>query len=159
MMYRHQILPLQYDPDTGKMHWTEEKTRLIPIGAEAGWIDSHGRWKVGHLNNIYSRSLLAWEMFYGEAPNMIAHVNRIKDDDRIVNLINVGSYDNMRNHRPYTGVKSGVEGVCWNSVKNRWAVNLEKEGTSHWGGYHDSLAKATKARRDLEIEHQGHSDL
>lgn len=68
-------------------------------------------------------------MFHGYEPSEIDHINRNRADNRIENLREVSRTQNNYNHPMRTDNTSGVRGVSWNKIKNKWRVyiNVEKQ--------------------------------
>ena len=51
---------------------------------------------------------------------------------------------------------SGVTGVAWAKREGKWRATIGIKGRNKWLGDYDSLAEATKARKDAEIAHEFH---
>lgn len=70
---------------------------------------------------IYRAHRLAWLYIHGYFPeNQIDHINRIKDDNRIVNLREVSLSCNNRNKGVKSNNKTGVTGVSLNKQNGKW---------------------------------------
>ena len=94
-----------YCPVTGKIIWKNDSVgrgRPHLKGEECGCIDSNGyRYISVSVNGFYKRLLahrLAWYIYYGVMPNkLIDHINGNRTDNRIENLREVTSGQNLRN--------------------------------------------------------------
>jgi hypothetical protein len=79
---------LDYDPETGIFTWRVDRARRkIRAGDVAGSINGHGYVHIGIRGAHYKASRLAWLWVTSEWPKEdLDHINRVKDDDRWVNL-------------------------------------------------------------------------
>lgn len=80
---------LNYNPNTGEFHWRIDFGRwgTIKAGTKAGARQGNGYLCIGIDNVTHSAHRLAWQHYHGEVPpNYIDHINRVKTDNRIVNL-------------------------------------------------------------------------
>lgn len=77
---------LDYDPDTGIMTWKKDKDRAKK-GDVAGTLNSGGYLSMRFFGRVYPIHKLAWFYVYESWPSHIYHVNKIKTDNRINNLI------------------------------------------------------------------------
>lgn len=96
----------------------------------AGYLDSFSGYAYVRINKkLYRSHRLIWCMFHGYEPSEIDHINRNRADNRIDNLREVSRTQNNYNHPIRTDNTSGVKGVSWNKIKNRWRVyiNVEKQ--------------------------------
>jgi len=66
------------------------------------------KFKVGQ--KIIKAHCIAWALHYGEWPKQeIDHINRVKNDNRIVNLRDVSHTENMRNRGPWKRKDSAID--------------------------------------------------
>lgn len=92
-MVSHEYLVeiLQYNKDTGEFLWRH-------TNKPAGGYDSKGYRRIKIKGRYYKAHRLAWVYHYKKWPeDQIDHVNRKRDDNRIVNLRDATHSDNMRN--------------------------------------------------------------
>lgn len=102
---------LRYDPKTGHLWWKTTGKRKN-IFKPAGTIDGDGYIQFQFEGRNYRGHRIAWLLFYGEWPkNEIDHDNRIKSDNRILNLKDSTHSDNQKNHPVRKTSKSGIKGV------------------------------------------------
>lgn len=126
-----------YNPDTGAFVWLARPVVGQPsktwntkyAGRTAGSLDSHGYNRIGITINGISRSILAhrlaWTITHGRPPDgEIDHINRIKTDNRIVNLRDVSRSTNARNATMRKDNASGVSGVYWNKIHGKWQAQV-----------------------------------
>lgn len=85
-------LALNYDSKTG-LFTNVENGKLC--GCDS---NSHGYISIGVYGKRHLAHRLAWLYVYGEFPkNQIDHINRVKTDNRIENLRDVTSAENLKN--------------------------------------------------------------
>lgn len=92
---------LSYDPETGEFRWLLRKGWERGAGRVAGSKKRRGYVDIGILGTVYQAHRLAWLHYHGEWPKQqIDHINRVRDDNRIVNLRDVSYLENARNKAP-----------------------------------------------------------
>ena len=103
---------LHYDPETGIFTWRVNRG-CVKAGAVAGSYMTNGYLHFGIDGRTYMNHRLAWLYVHGEMPpDMIDHVNHIKDDNRIANLRLADMSLNKQNQkRALSNNKSGFLGV------------------------------------------------
>ena len=77
---------------------TDSKSHLKFVGQPTGVIASRGYIQIKFRKKRYYAHRLAWLYETGEWPEEIDHINRVKDDNRFINLESV---DRIENHRRY----------------------------------------------------------
>lgn len=104
---------LEYDPDTGVFIWLRTKAKAR-AGEEAGFIDVHGYRRIS-INGIkHYAHRLAWWFVHQEWPqHVIDHINRIRTDNRIINLRSVTQKENGLNCKLGKNNSSGFTGVSF----------------------------------------------
>lgn len=99
-----------YDSETGVVRWASYGVRRRPSGQAGyvrkdGYIDLH--LTVGGKNKRFKAHNVAWFLHYGSWPTRVLdHINRLKSDNRISNLRDVGAKTNSENiplRRPASG--------------------------------------------------------
>ena len=136
---------LRYDPETGYF------TRLIaapkaPEGSIAGTVLPTG-YRLVRVD--YARFLahrLAWFYVYGEWPEEIDHINRRKDDNRLVNLRCADRHTNAAN----TGARSRSEKSTkikhLSHKRKGYVVQISRDGELLLRKSFPCLCKAVTAR-------------
>ena len=131
-------------------------------GDVAGTLHSTGYIEVRVFGKLFKAHRLIWMMWFGEWPNgEIDHINGVRNDNRLTNLRDVSTAENMRNKRLYSNGKTGVHGVGF--YNGHWtAVIKEMPNTQRCIGTFDNLFDAVCARRSTELKlgyHQNHGRL
>ena len=142
---------LHYEPETGVFTWTHRLlSRNRPSafsGREAGCLSGDGYYYISVSNRLYKRSRLAWLFMYGYFPeHEVDHINRIRKDDRGINLREVSHQCNLRNCGNFKHNTSGVKGVCWDKNKNKWMSKIKINQKTIFLGYYKVFHNAVCAR-------------
>lgn len=151
---------LKYNPKSGVF------TRLVTAGGHlagtvAGGpdlINGYIRLRIG--GRLYPAHRVAWLYMTGEWPvSLIDHINRVKTDNRWVNLRLVSASQNNQNRAlANTGTKSGLRGVDWCKQKksNPWRSVIKHNGKHIHIGYFSSAEEAHLAYLSKKSELHSH---
>jgi len=149
---------LSYNSETGLFRWIEPRRGRVFMSV-AGHIDSStGYRRVVLDDRSYYAAKLAWLYSFGEYPECVVdHINRVKDDDRLINLRLATQSQNMANSVMFTHNTSGTKGVYFyesRAVKGwaPWWAYINKEGKRISLGYFNSKKVAAMARQEAELE-------
>lgn len=153
---------LSYDPFTGLLVWKERKPGMIETKDERGsdwalsaWNKHHAGkeafgatsregYKFGKLFGVnYQAHRIVWKMAYGVDPDVIDHINGVKDDNRLENLRSCTLAENSRNYEKKKGT-SQYRGVCWVERDKAWAARISngRSGKVSLGNFKDEIAAA-----------------
>lgn len=119
---------LDYNPETGIFLWKLPYT-YHRLNKEAGNVYSTGYKRIRIEGKRYPAHRLAFLMYYGYLPKSIDHINRIKTDNRIINLRESTSSENSKNIGAQSNNTTGYKGVAAPSKgRNRYRVRIMSEG-------------------------------
>lgn len=141
---------LTYDPDTGEFRWKVNIGARAKIGALAGSRNSEGYTHIQIDRRKYRAHRLAWLYMFGEQPPEIDHINRIKHDNRLVNLRSVTHAENGQNQKRPVNNTSGHIGVDYHKRSQKWRARIKIDGKLRDIGYFATLAEAASARKNAE---------
>lgn len=131
----HEIL--SYDPDTGILTWKINSGRAV-IGKEAGSLNPQSYRVIRIDGHPQTSHRMAWAMFYGEhikPPHQIDHINRVRNDNRIVNLRAALFCENQQN-KTLPKNKTGYTGVYWSKRKRVFWASIKAYGKNiHLGQF------------------------
>lgn len=156
---------LEYDPETGGLTWKERPINMFQDRGgrySAEWcqkkfnnkhagkpafacMSSAGYLVGGILGKVYSAHRVAWAIHYGAWPEQdLDHVNRVRADNRIVNLreasVSLNSHNKtMKNSSPYTGVN-------YFKPTGKWTATVSKDRKIHRLGTFSCPREAAVAR-------------
>lgn len=136
---------LRYDPETGYF-FALHSVKQVPAGARAGSLSNKGYWRIKIGNREYSAHRLAWLYVHGEFPSgALDHINRVRDDNRIVNLRPASFVENGQNRGLARNNTSGYTGVTYNRTCRKWQASICVRGKHHHLGLHTSAELAAAA--------------
>ena len=119
---------VSYDPNTGVFARLTIARGGAQPGSVFGTLNGRG-YLIGMIDyRIYLLHRLAWFWVHGEWPPTIDHINGTKTDNRIVNLRAATMAENNRNVGLKVNNSSGLKGVSWDSVNNRWRAGIKANG-------------------------------
>lgn len=148
---------LEYNPDTGVFTWRVRRGRNCPAGKVAGRIATGGYRQIGINGRLYLAHRIAWLITHGRWPaDQIDHINRVRDDNRLINLREATRTENQRNQSLYKNNTSGLCGVGWYKPTGKWMAHISIDGKLKNLGYFDNLFDAGCARKSAEIEYSFH---
>ena len=143
-----------YDSTCGDFIRIKRTTNSVCIGDVAGALNFYGYLQTNVDGKIYKNHRLAWLYVYGEFPlKDLDHINRIKTDNRILNLRQVTDAQNLQNIGLRSDNKSGYKGVSWCKQKEKWCVRMQYDKKYRHIGYFDNVHEAGKAYIVMSKEH------
>lgn len=130
--------------------------------------DSHAKWRAGYkisnvsrpdgygMLTIGGKRQLVHRMIFlfhnGWLPDLVDHKDRDCSNNHIENLRAADKRINAINTGLPSNNKSGVKGVCWSKVSQKWSAQIKHRGKKIHLGVHDDIEDATKARKAAEEE-------
>lgn len=116
------------------------------VGDVVGYRETRGYVQFRYEQKTYRAHRLIWEMHHGPIPDgaEIDHINGNPFDNRLENLRLVSREDNARNLKLQNRNRTGVPGVIF--ANNHYRVTIG----SQYLGYFDTLAEATRVRKEAE---------
>jgi hypothetical protein len=144
-----------YDSDTGVLtNRVRRQYGRLQVGAESGSIAKRGYRVVRVFGELYPAHRLCWLIAHKEWPSgEIDHINGVRDDNRLCNLRDVTQSTNQRNAKRRTDNISGVVGLSFHKVTQKWQARIWTDaGRVHLGIYGDWF-EAVCARKSAEVKH------
>lgn len=135
---------LRYDEVTGDFIWISKYCAKVVVGSKAG-ADCNGYRTIKIDGQGYYAHRLAWLYMTGVFPDEVDHENRVKSDNRWMNLRLATRGQNESNKSVSKANTSGVKGVHWAARDKRWIARIEKDGLCHTIGRFKLLADAKAA--------------
>ncbi len=148
--YLHEMF-IEHD---GILYWAKNKQRII-AGQVAGGTTDRGYCKIGLDGGYYFRHRLIYVMHHGECPTdkEVDHINRDRGDDSIENLRLASHTENSWNKRTPKNNTSGVCGVYWHKLSNKWLAHIEVNRKAIYLGTFTEIAEAKQARMEAELKY------
>lgn len=145
LVWRHR--PLSEFPD--ERAWRIWNTRFANHSAGYARRDGYHSVMVDYRRHLAHR--IAWLYTYGVLPiGEIDHINGDPSDNRIANLRDVDKQGNARNaHRNVTNT-SGVTGVRFCSIRQKWNAYIKRDNRMINLGRFETKSEAVVARKAAE---------
>ena len=83
--------------------------------------------------------------------SVVDHINGNGLDNRKCNLRKANNKTNQWNKHATPKCQSGVRGVYFNLIRNKWMAIINKDGKRHYLGLFATKEEAAKARRKAEL--------
>lgn len=135
---------LDYDAETGKFFWKQDRGGTARKGVEAG-----SKMKTGYIAiciglKKYLAHRLAYLFVHGAWPtDQVDHINGTRDDNRAANLRASTTQLNQANRKALA--KSGVKGVWYDKKRGKWQAKVVVKGKTIHAGRHDTRDEAAAA--------------
>ena len=117
-------------------------------GTIAGTLDKAGYRYISIYRKKHAEHRIAFLYVYGYIPEEIDHINRIRNDNRIINLRAVTRYENSINCSLKSNNKSGVNGV--HSYNGSWRARITVRKKVITLGIYKDINKAIVARQHAD---------
>ena len=144
---------ISYDPETGLITWIKNIYRKNNIGKIAGGISAEGYIKITINSKQYQAHQLIWFYMTGLWVDEIDHDNRVRSDNRWLNLKEATREENQHNRTINKNNKSGISGVSWHESKEKWQSMICVEGEQKYLGQFKDINLAIQARKDAETKY------
>lgn len=139
----------------GELFWKTSNGNRAKIGYSAGSYRKDGRCTIRVEKRLYLRYRLIFLMKHGYLPKIIDHIDGNPANDRIENLRAATQLGNMANSKiPVTNV-SGIKGVSWHKLRQKWRAHCQVNKKSVHLGLFDNIQDAKKAVTLYRTEHHG----
>lgn len=144
---------LDYDKETGIFKWKVSRgNQYTKPGMIAGFKDTYGHMGIEINGKRYLSHRLAWLMVFGKWPDhQIDHINRIRDDNRIINLRDVPGIVNVNNKGNYRSNTTGFKGVT--VKKGRFIAQITVNGKCKHLGSFDTAEQASKVYQQAKNQY------
>lgn len=146
---------LRYDPMTGKFTRLVSYGHGVSVGDIAGSTNNQGYESIRVLGKAYAAHRLAWLYMEGVWPNIIDHINGVRNCNKWANLREAtNSINNQNRHKANRTSAVGLLGVT--SCGKRFRANIHCDGKKlHIGVFvtaEDAYAAYVRKKREI---HQG----
>jgi len=143
-----------FDYKDGELFWKKigpNKRTDRPAGA----VNRDGYRRIKYMYKLYAVHRLVWT-YHGNAPvAFIDHINGDVLDNRIENLRAATHSQNCMNTRLRSDNTSGIKGVRWSKLKQKWIGTVGVNYKNYCAGEFDTKEKAAEAVAKLRQELHG----
>lgn len=117
-------------------------------------LGNNGYIRLSINGNSYSLHRIIFLYMEGRFPEgQVDHINRNKRDNRFENLRDVSPAINSQNQNIRKNNKSGVKGIYWNNLRNKWHARITINKKVIHLGYYANINDAKNARQQAESRH------
>lgn len=142
---------LNYDPETGVFVWKIRVNSKVAAGSVAGTLNSRGYTTITWDGKKLLAHRLAWLFVYGEWPTgKLDHINRVRIDNRVVNLREASNSENSLNQSIRSDSSSGVRGVSYDPARCKWRAHITLNRKHINLGRFEHKDDALRARKSAE---------
>lgn len=135
---------LSYDPETGQFTWLVRLSNYTVVGDIAGSIDSYGYVQIKLFGISYKAHRLAWFYMTGWWPkDQIDHKNRIRHDNKWLNLREASQTENSQNQSVSFSKTNELKGAY--EHKGMWMSTIMVFGNKIDLGYFGTAEEAHAA--------------
>lgn len=140
-----------YDDLAGVLCWKNKRSN-VQAGRAAGTLIKARYTSYLQVVIEYEKYLVhrvIWLLVYGAWPiNQLDHRDGNGLNNRLVNLRQASSSENVRHRKNLTTNTSGRKGVSWKRGHRKWCAAIMLARKRHFLGYFDDLDEAAKAYDD-----------
>ncbi len=156
---------LRYDPSSGKLFWLPKSIDVNGwnkkySGREAFTAKMRNGYLTGAVDSKnYLAHRIAWAVYYGKEPNgEVDHIDHNRANNCITNLREVSRTENCRNMSAYSTRTSGITGVHWYPMRQKWKAEIWVNYKKICLGYFSDINDAAKARSQAERKYSFHAN-
>lgn len=147
---------LNYDPETGIFTWRITRRSVAQAGRIAGCLHSGGSIYLRVDGKALQAHRVAWAMQTGAWPkDEIDHINRVRNDNRLVNLREATRAQNLHNRGASKCNTSGFKGVFMCRESGRFRAQVRFSGNKKWSARFKTKEEAYAAYCEKAAELHG----
>lgn len=137
------MLPKQYLDELfeyrdGSLYWKKARSNIVKVGDKVGCMSGNGYLDVRVDRKLLKVHRVVFVMHHGYEPKMLDHINADKTDNRIENLRECVSAENVRNRPLNKNNTTGSKGVVYNKRRGKYMVRVSEK----YLGYYEDLELA-----------------
>ena len=146
----------------GELYWKEDRKPGIKKGDRAGGVDiikGKPYRKLTVCGNRLKYHRVVFAIFNGRFPkDEIDHVDGNGLNNKIENLREVTRLENMKNRKMYINNASGMSGVNWHKINNKWNARISVNNKRIALGSFDLLDDAISAKKIANLKYGYHKN-
>ena len=146
------LADFDYIPETGELLNTRFRGGTSLRGAVAGSVDKCGYRFIAYKGKKYPAARMIWCWVHGSWPeHEIDHINKERDDNRLINLREAARTCNQRNKTLSKNSTTGIKGITINKRTGGYVAQITYEYKSIFLKHSHDLSMAVKARWEAEV--------
>lgn len=160
--YEEIAAAFEYDPETGivlRKKWIKKGRPISETGRKPQKFGRTSYFLLGFNGTCLRAHRIAWMLTYKEwPPEQIDHIDGDGLNNKLSNLRCVSNTQNQRNASRKRTSKSGVNGVYWCKLREKWVSQICIDGKQCYLGAFTRLKHAAAARKEAEKNHGYHQN-
>lgn len=163
-----------YGRQTGRFTWLERPIEhFTSVSAFNTWnsehsgecacrVDANGYEIISINGSVIKAHHVAFIVIDGVKPDVVDHINGIRNDNRWCNIRTASMAENSKNCKLRSDNKSGVPGVFFRKEQNKWRAKISHKGKRISLGQFATKEEAIQARIEAEKKygyHENHGRL
>jgi len=136
-------------------------SKKTKVGDVAGRIGKRGYKYLNFYGKKYYVHRVIWLMHYGTLPKILDHIDGNPLNNRIENLRERTDSQNLCNSKIKSNNTSGVKGVYWHKLKQKWTARIGFNKKEYHMGYfnekEDAINAVLEARPKIHKEFARHA--
>jgi hypothetical protein len=142
---------LNYNPETGVFIWIKPR-RGVVVGSECGRLSVFGYREFCIDYKLMRAHRVAFLYMTGKLPDCdVDHINRVRNDNRWANLRLCNATQNAANASLKLSNTSGIKGVSWDAVRNKWLAQIRINGKKKNLGRFNSVDDAAECYKNAAL--------
>ena len=131
-----------YDSATGLLYWKSDRANgKVKAGSLASKLQSNSGYLIVSINSSYFFAhRIVWQMFKGNIPELIDHIDGNKENNMLSNLREATKQSNSANRNLNSNSSTGYRGVT--KIKSRYRATIGFKGTRYDLGMFDTALDA-----------------
>jgi len=154
MITQEQVLKL-FEYKDGNLYWKVSNSPIVKVNSLAGTINGQGRKQIGINYKIYAIHRIIFMMFHGYMPKEIDHIDGNPLNNAIENLREATRSEQLCNTKLRKDCTSGIKGVMWHKLMNKWLVRVYKNNKLVYKNYFDDVELAELVAVEARNKYHG----
>jgi hypothetical protein len=146
------LLKEWFDYSDGTLIWKKCKAKWIKPGDIAGSARKDGYWTVGFFGRSYLVHRLIFLYHHGYLPKLVDHRDQNPANNKIENLREYTKKLNSYNSKLLSNNTSGIRGVSWDNLQQKWTARFRQGPKSLFLGYFKTVGEAAIVRKQFEYK-------
>ena len=145
----------------GQLIRTSVISKKNKVGDVAGLLGKRGYLYITFYGKKHYVHRVIWLMHYGNLPKILDHIDGNRLNNRIENLRECTDSQNLCNSKIKSNNTSGVKGVYWHKLKQKWTARISFNKKEYQMGYfnekEDAINAVLEARPKIHKEFARHA--
>jgi hypothetical protein len=139
----------------GELYWKNSPAHSVRIGQKAGTLKPTGYYQIKIKEKKYLNHRLIFLMYHGYLPKILDHIDGNRANNKIENLREVTLVQNQHNRKINKNNSSGVKGVSWRKLVNKWEVKICVNNKRKHLGFFADLELAELVAQEARNKYHG----